>query len=49
MGYYVIKYVSDTFTLQEYTTIDFQVNKYVELSVRAKHLSEIQYKTIWYW
>ena len=49
MEYYVIRYVSDTFTLQEYTTIDCQVNKYIELSVREKHLSEIRYKTIWYW
>ena len=36
MRYYVVKYVSDTFTLQEDTTIDCQVNKSIELSIREK-------------
>ena len=33
-GYYVIKYVSDNFTLQEDITIDGQVSKYGKFSVQ---------------
>ena len=48
IGYYDIKYISDTFILQEYITIDVQVRKYVELVFRATYISEIQLKKM-YW
>ena len=41
MGYHVIKYMSDKFTLQEYITIDSQVSKYGELAIFATYVSEI--------
>ena len=48
MVYHFIKYVSDTFTLQEDATIDFRVIKYIELAVWKTYLSEMLSKTNWY-
>ena len=36
LGYYVVKYASDDFTLQEDTTTDGQVSKAGELTVRSE-------------
>ena len=49
MGYYVIKYLSNTFTLQEDANSDDQVSKYVEITVKETYLSEMRSKTNWHW
>ena len=49
LGYCVVKYVSDTFTLQEEITTNGQLSKAGELSVREEYLSCMTEKTNWYW
>ena len=49
MGYYVIKFVSESYTLQEETTYDIQIIPAGELVVKAQYLSCIQEKINWYW
>ena len=39
MGYWIVNYFSGAFTLQEYITIDGQVIKADELSVRPEYFS----------
>ena len=46
MGYYIIKYVSGIFKLQEDTTIYNQVSKPGNISAKATHLSEILKKKV---
>ena len=46
---YVIKFVSDAYTLQSNTTIDGQVISVGELVVKAKYLCSMQENTNWYW
>ena len=41
MGYYVIKFVSEAYTLQHYTTCDRQISSVGELVVKSKYLSWI--------
>ena len=48
MGYYVVKYVSDAFTLHEDTTSCQQVSNAGEMSVRAENPSCIKAKKNWY-
>ena len=47
-GYYVIQYVTNTFTLQEDTTTYGQVIKAGELAVWETYLSEIPSNKNWY-
>ena len=46
MAYYVVKYVSDAFTLQEYITTNNKVSNAVELAVRAEYLSSTKEEKI---
>ena len=48
LGYYGIKYVSDTFKLQEYIKMNGQVSKAVKLLVRSELISMTKGKK-WYW
>ena len=45
MGYYVIKFVSDSYTLQEDTTYNGQIISDVELVVKSQHLRCTQENT----
>ena len=49
MGYYVIKHLSETYTLQEYQTTDGQLSKEGEPVVKTEYLSIIKSKPNWYW
>ena len=49
MGYYVIKYLYETYTLQKFQTTDGQVSKSVEILVKAEYLSFMKSKRTWYW
>ena len=49
MGYYVIKYLSEPYTLQEYQTTDGWVSNTCELSAKYEYLSIMESKTNWYW
>ena len=49
MGYYVIKYLSEPYTLQYKQTTYGQLNKAGELVVKAKNLRIMKTKTNWYW
>ena len=46
MRYYVIKYLSEKYTLQKYQTTYGQVSKASELAVKAEYLSIIKAKNI---
>ena len=48
MGYYVIKYIYEPYTLQELKTTDGQVSKEGELVVKAYYLSLMKSKRKWY-
>ena len=48
-GFYVIKFLSDAYTLQNNTTIYRQVVSAGKLIVKAKYLCSIQEKTNCYW
>ena len=48
-GFYVIKLISEAYTLQNNTTIDGQVISAGELVVRVQYLCSIQENTNWYW
>ena len=49
MGYYVINFVSDAYTLQYYTTCKTQIISSGELVVKAQYLSCMQENTNWFW
>ena len=49
LGYYVVKYVSVTFRLQDYIKKNEQVPNSDELMVKSEYLSIIKAKTNWYW
>ena len=38
MGYYMIKFVSEAYTLQYYTTYDEQISSYGEIVVKAQYI-----------
>ena len=49
MGYYILNYVSDTFTLQEDITTYGKVSRVGEISVQSEYLSSTKEKKNWYW
>ena len=49
MGYYVIKLLPESFTLQEDTTCDGQISTYVELFSKAHYINCMQYNKNCYW
>ena len=49
MGYYVIKFVSDSYTLQEETTCDVIIINSGELVVKSRCMKCIQYNTNCNW
>ena len=48
-GYYVIKFISEAYTLQNNTTIHGQIISTGELVVRAQYLLSMQENNNWYW
>ena len=48
MGYYVIKYLSEPYTLQEEQTTDGQLINAGELAAKGEYLSLMKAKTNWY-
>ena len=48
-GFYVIKLLSEAYTLQNNTTIDEKVISAGELVVKAQYLCSVQENTKWYW
>ena len=49
MGYYVIKFISEAYTLQEETTCDRKLILAGELFFKAQYIIYIQDNTKWYW
>ena len=49
MGYYVVKYVYEPFTLHEDKNTDGKVSKEGEIMVRVEYLNMMKAKTNWYW
>ena len=49
MGYYVINFVSEAYTLQEYTTHGGKIFSSGEIVVKAQYLRCMQENTNWYW
>ena len=49
MGYYVIKFVSDAYNLQEDITCDRNIGKYGEIIVNSQYLSCMQEETKCHW
>ena len=49
MGYYLIKYISEPYTLQKDQTKDGKVGKAGELVFKAVYLGIVKAKTIFYW
>ena len=47
--YYVIKFVSEAYTLQYDTTFDRQIISAGEIVVKAKYLRCMQENTNWHW
>ena len=48
-GYYVIKFISEAYTLQNNTKIDGKMISAGELVIKAQYLCSSQEKTNWYW
>ena len=48
-GFYVIKLLSEAYTLQNNTTTDGQVIYSDELGFKAQYLCSMQENAIWYW
>ena len=46
MGYYVIKFFSEVYKLQEDTTCDLQISIYDELVVKAQYMNCMQDKKV---
>ena len=49
MGHYMIKYLSEIFTLQEDQTIDGKVSKEGEILIKYEYLSLMKAETNCYW
>ena len=49
MGYYVIKFMSEHYTLQEETMYYVQISTSVELAVKSQYMNFMKYNTKWYW
>ena len=48
-GFYVIKFISEVYTLKNNTTIDGKIISAGELFVNAKYLCSMQENSNWYW
>ena len=48
-GFYVIMFTSESYTLQDNTTIDGKIITAEELVVKAQYLCSMQVDTSWYW
>ena len=46
MGYYVRKYLSEPYIIQEYQTTDGKVSKAVELVLKSEYISYIKLKKL---
>ena len=49
MGYYIVKYVSEAFALNEYIINDRKVSSTVELALQAEYLGILKANKNWYW
>ena len=49
LGYYVIKFLSEAYTIQEYRTCKIKISTYGELFVKAQYMNGMKDKTKWYW
>ena len=49
MGYYVITFVSEAYTLQEHTACYVQISTAGELFFKTQYLNCMQENTKWYW
>ena len=49
IGYYVIKFMPEPYTLQEETMCDGQISTGGELVFKVQYLNCMKYKTKWYW
>ena len=49
MGYFVIKFMSEAYTLQEDTTCDGKICSSDDLAVKYQHMNFIQYNMKCYW
>ena len=49
MRYYIIKFVSEAYTFQDYTTHDGQIISAGKLVLKTRYLSCMQENTNWYW
>ena len=49
MEYYVIKLLSESYTLQEDTTNYGRISTSGELYVKSQYVNCMQYNTRWYW
>ena len=49
MGYYVIKFLSKAYALQEETICNRQISTSGQLVVKAQYMNYIQDNTHWYW
>ena len=49
MGYYVVKSMSETYTLREVKMHDVQISTAGELVVKYQYMNCMEYNTNWYW
>ena len=49
MGYYVIKFMSEPYTLQEEIMCDGKISTSSELVVKSQYMKCMQDTTKWYW
>ena len=49
MGYYVIKSLSEPYTIQEETSCDGKISTASEIVVKYQYMKFIQDNTKWYW
>ena len=49
MGYYVIKFLSESYKLQEDTTYSGKISTSGELYVKYQYVHYMQYNKRWYW
>ena len=48
-GYYVIKFISEAYTMKNNTTIEGKMISSGELVVREQYIFSLQENTNWYW
>ena len=49
MGYYVVKFLSEPYTLKDNKTVEKQVTKAGELILKEEYISTMKSNTNWYW